>query len=147
MRKPPVVEVSAEKQELRRRLALSNRPRLNVGLKQLDQVSSVLANSGGDRKRFIKDPTAYLQSQSVPVSSCDFVQTTDRRAAQTSEVCAVFVVCTSYVNVQQDVSIYCVMDCNFMIFSRVYTSVIGFELQDAGIASNFDYLQPGGQVL
>ena len=71
MRKLPVLQADeAAKLELRARLSLATRPRLNVELGRMDRVSSLLASSSSERARFIEDPTAYLREQSLPVSAC-----------------------------------------------------------------------------
>jgi hypothetical protein len=73
MRKLSVMpqDKSLAKQELRRRIALSNRPHLKVGMARLGAVSSVLARSGPDRAQFMENPTWYLKGQALPVSSCN----------------------------------------------------------------------------
>ena len=143
---PATKHEGAEKQELQRRIAFANRPRLNVTQKRLDEVSSALAKSSNDRKRFVQDPTAYLQSQSLPVSSCDFVQPSNG-VAQTSEVCTMMILLNCFVTMEvqmrQQVSIWCVIDCGTFVVARV----IGYETQEFGMASNFDHSQQGTQVL
>ena len=127
-----------EKQELQRRIALSNRPRLDVTQKRLDEVSTALAKSSDDRTRFIQDPTAYLQSQSLPVSSCDFAKTNG--VAQTSEICTMMILLNCFVTMETQTSIY--------VYVRVYVAVIGYEMdRTLGVASNFDYLHQGAGVL
>ncbi|HKP71565.1 MAG TPA: hypothetical protein VJT82_01425 [Pyrinomonadaceae bacterium] len=132
---------STEKQELHRRIALSNRPRLDVTQKRLDEVSAALAENSDHRARFVNDPTAYLQSQSLPVSSCAFAKTNDN-VAQTSEVCSVFVYCGTYVNVdvRQMSCMYIALDCAPL--SRIWALVIGVELmEDVPMALNSGWTQ------
>lgn len=143
---PLTKQEGAEKQELQRRIAFANRPRLNVTQKRLDEVSAALAKSSDDRAQFVEDPTAYLQSQSLPVSSCDFAKTNER-VAQTSEICAsaVYVILNCFVTMeaQMQVSIWCVMDCGAFVLARV----IGYEMQQMGFADNSVNSQQAAQVL
>ncbi|HKP71566.1 MAG TPA: hypothetical protein VJT82_01430 [Pyrinomonadaceae bacterium] len=97
MKKLPVIQDVTAKQELHSRIALSNRPRLNITQKRLDEVSAALATSNRDRTQFAQDPTAYLRAQSLPVSSCSLVEPGNNAAPQTSEVATVTaaICCTS----------------------------------------------------
>jgi hypothetical protein len=91
MRKLPVLQNDSDStRNLRHRIALSNRPRMGVGLKRLDDVSSSLAKNNQNRTRFVQNPAAYLQAQSLPVSSCNLVQGS---LAQTTEACTVNLFC------------------------------------------------------
>ncbi|HKP73329.1 MAG TPA: hypothetical protein VJT82_10360 [Pyrinomonadaceae bacterium] len=94
MRKVPETNKadSPAERELRRRIDLSNRPRLKVGIERIDEVASALARSSADRVRFTEDPTSYLQAQALPVSSCTLVYASP---ASTSEVCSVNVACNA----------------------------------------------------
>jgi hypothetical protein len=65
---------SPANQELRRRIALSNRPHLKIGIDRLDSVSVALASSESDRAQFNANPTRYLKGQALPVSSCNFTK-------------------------------------------------------------------------
>ena len=78
--------------DLRRRIALSNRARLSVGPAKLETVTAGLAASRRERARFIKDPTAYLKANALPVSSCRLVRPSERRA-QTSEIISTYINC------------------------------------------------------
>ena len=78
--------------DLRRRIALSNRTRLSVGPAKLESITSTLASSRSERTRFIEDPTAYLKANALPVSSCNLVQPSERRA-QTTEVLSNLTTC------------------------------------------------------
>lgn len=131
MRKLPVIpqNETPEQRKLRRRIALANRPRLDVGLARLDEVSSVLAKNGDDRSRFIQNPTSYLQAQALPVSSCNLVQASP---ARTSEVCSVVVACNvnSAVNVNVGININVGMNMNIVTSIYVYTSVRFFGYQE-----------------
>ena len=93
MKKLPVIrlnETTAEKRELRQRITLANRPRLDVGLRRLDEVAARLAGNGGERRHFAQDPTGYLRAQALPVTSCRLVSS---RAPQTAEACSVNTAC------------------------------------------------------
>ena len=81
---------SQARRELRQRIELASRPRLDVGLRRLDEVAAAVAANRGDRAQFISDPTGYLRGQALPVTSCNFVTSPHRAAEQTSEVCSVF---------------------------------------------------------
>lgn len=112
---------------LQRRINLSNRPRLNVGIKRLDEVSSTLAHSGADRARFTEDPTRYLQAQSVPVSSCELVKTSGRAMPQqTSEVSSVTAVICCTMTSQQSACSDTTAGC--MVIESIAVYVIGPRL-------------------
>ena len=81
---------SQARRELRQRIELASRPRLDVGLRRLDQVAARLAGNSVERRHFAQDPTAYLRAQALPVSSCRLVSS---RAAQTAEACSVNATC------------------------------------------------------
>jgi hypothetical protein len=136
---------SVAKQELRRRIALSNRSRLNIGRERVEEVTSVLASNRSDRARFMDNPTSYLQEQSLPVSSCAFVRTAGRISA-TSELCAVFVAsdCRIVSQIDQSACIMFLLDC--VITSQIRALVIGVEVQDNIYSNNFDFEQ-GSAVL
>ena len=146
MRKLPDIhrDNSAAKQELRRRIALSNRPRLNVGSDRVEAVTSVLAGNRSDRVRFINNPTSYLQEQSLPVSSCAFVKSAPRLSA-TSEVCSAFVVCdfAVAVRVNQASCIMFMLDC--VVMNEIRALVIGV-VQDNIYANSVPFEQ-GSAVL
>lgn len=117
MRKLPVLQADeVAKLELRGRLSLKTRPRLNVELGRMDSVSSMLASSSSERARFIKNPTAYLREQSLPVSACHPVAAAP---AQTSEVCTVNLVCNA--NVVANTNVWVAV--NVFSLMNVYTRV------------------------
>jgi len=81
----PVLDLGEiERREMRSRISLANRPRLNVGGERLSQVAHNLSTRSSDRARFVSDPTAYLKEHSVNVSSCRLVEGV---VTQPTEVC------------------------------------------------------------
>ncbi|HKP71516.1 MAG TPA: hypothetical protein VJT82_01180 [Pyrinomonadaceae bacterium] len=123
MRKLPVVQADgAEKQELQRRIAFANRPHLNITQQRLDEISTVLAKSNNNRARFLQDPTGYLKSQSVPVSSCKL---TADGMAQTSEVCSVNAVCNvnAFANVNVGTKVNVALAVNAFTIANVVNTV------------------------
>lgn len=126
MRKLPVLRADdAARRELRGRLSLSARPRLNVELGHLDRVSSLLASNSSERARFVQDPTAYLRAQSLPVSACHPVTAAP---AQTSEACTVNVAC----NVNFFININAVSNVNASVVANILTvlNIFGREITD-----------------
>lgn len=96
------------------RFILANRPRLNVAREQLDEIRTGLARSRRNRTHFIEDPTSYLQAQSLPVTSCTFVQTTEaaRNFQQVPIIMTTsYIVAAAVVKVDMD----CLLDCHMMI--------------------------------
>jgi hypothetical protein len=136
---------SAAKQELRRRIALSNRPRLNIGRDRVDAVSSVLARNKSDRAQFMENPTSYLQEQAMPVSSCAFVKTA-KSMPRTSELCSAIVAFDScaIVATNERVCIAFLLDC--VSTSSIRALLIGVEVQDNIYSNNFNFEQ-GSAVL
>ena len=56
-----------EKHELSERIELKRRPRIGIGIGQLDAVSARLSASGIERERFLDDPRSYLQEQRISI--------------------------------------------------------------------------------
>jgi hypothetical protein len=140
MRKLPVMpqDNSAAKQELRRRIALSNRSRLNVGREKLDAVASRLARNNADRVQFVDNPNSYLQQHALPVASWNFTTAANKTVAQTSEVCVV----SSCLNVvSRFTSEICVVtDCAitsvWVAAAKVGGLLIGVDLEDQAFAQS-----------
>ena len=137
------------KQELRQRIALSNRPRLNIGMAQLDTVALALASSKSNRRQFIDDPTSYLQEQDLPVSSCSLVRGGVTNAHQTSEVVSVVMDACANATCQLTQIFSVVLDFCFAaacrLESRSVIYVIGIEPEDQ-LSDNVD-LERGSPVL
>ena len=133
MRELPVMppDNTPGKQELRQRIALSNRPHLKIGMDRLDAVSSVLARSESDRTQFVENPTSYLQGQALPVSSCNFARPVVYHGApQTTEL------------VSQGACIAFLLDCvlDSQIRALLRALVIGVDVTDPILASDdFDF--------
>lgn len=124
MKNLPVVDLKdAQRRALRERLNLNNRPSLGARGQQLQGVSKTLASSSRARADFIANPTAFLNAQQVPVSSCTLVTA---KAGQTSEACTVNVVCL--VNVGAAINV--VVAVNFYAYVFVRTRVYGYEEEE-----------------
>ena len=128
-------------QELRQRIALSNRSRLKIGRDRLDGIASALAASRSDRAQFIADPTSYLRGQALPVASCQFTKPAVAKPQQTAEVISSFI----YVTVEN----YACMifsvgpDC----MTRVVTVLIGAEVSEKSFGpAGFDWSE-GSEVV
>ena len=135
------------KQGLPRRIALSNRPRLNIDLHRVDAISAVLVASPCDRARFMENPTSYLQGQSMPVVSCTVTKPAIKRVPQTSELLSAVICCTSLM--KADASQYACVDVDTTVYctSLVTIWVIGAELRnEPNLARNFDWRQ-GSEAL
>ena len=147
----------AEKQELQRRIAFANRPHLNITQQRLDEISTVLARSNNNRTRFLQDPTGYLQSQSIPVSSCKL---TVDAPAQTSEVCSVNAVCNAnaFANVNVGTKVNVALAVNAFTLANVVNTVYvynkvhlwGYEMDmilEESMVSNENYSPYSGGIL
>jgi hypothetical protein len=62
-----------ERNGLMSRIALSNRPSLDVDLEYIDAIAADLATDDKKRKIFVDDPTAYLSMRDLPISDCRLV--------------------------------------------------------------------------
>ena len=98
MRNLPVISVidkqQLEKQALLEMIGLERRPRLDIGLSEIERIAQRLASNGAERVRFVTDPTFYLKENAIPVSNCKF---SVQDMPSTSEACTVFAVCVAAV--------------------------------------------------
>jgi len=148
-------EESRKPNDLRHRIALSNRTRLPVGPAKLEAVAANLARSRSERAHFLDDPTAYLKANALPVSSCSLARPLDR-PAQTSETVAAVVVCNATLLtcgplMIMDACAFVTCDINMFVVALV----IGYEAsnhfaeapEEPKIASSDDLFHPGHSSL
>ena len=131
-------EASPAKQELRHRIALSNRSRLTIGRERLDGIAAVLAGSKSDRTQFMDNPTSYLRGQSLPIESCKLVVgTRRRRRPQTAELVSAEVNCCvdAYCDSDADVTSY--IDCIIVILCSLRIIIVASGI--GPLAQNFDF--------
>ena len=144
MKNLPVVDLqAAQRQALRERINLNNRPSLGARGQQLKAVSKTLASDSQARADIISNPTAFLNSQQVPVSSCNLVTA---KQGQTSEACTVNVLCL--VNVGAAINV--VAAVNFYVYVFVSTKVYGYEedvILEESMVFNHSPLNYGSAVL
>jgi hypothetical protein len=81
-----------ERKELMGRIALSNRPSLDIDLEYIDAIAADLATDSRKRQVFVDDPTAYLSMRDLPISDCRLVASD---VSMTSEACSMVVVCNA----------------------------------------------------
>ncbi len=145
MKNLPIIDpAEAQKRELRARLSLGNRPSLGARGSQLRAVSKTLSSSSSARENFLADPAAFLNSHSVPVSSCSLVAA---KQGQTSEACTVNVLCL--VNVGAAINV--ALAVNFYAYVFVKTKVYGYEediaIEEGPVAFNRNPLSYNSAVL
>jgi hypothetical protein len=99
-----------ERKELMGRIALSNRPSLDIDLEYIDAIAADLATDSRKRQVFVDDPTAYLSMRDLPISDCRLVASD---VSMTSEACSVAVLCNANaivnVNIQACYAVNCVV--------------------------------------
>lgn len=89
---PILLTDGIERKELMGRIALSNRPSLDIDLEFIDTIAADLATDGRKRRIFVDDPTAYLNMRDLPISNCRLVASD---VSLTSEACTVNFVCNA----------------------------------------------------
>jgi hypothetical protein len=126
---------SPAKQELRQRIALSNRSSLSVGREKLDAVASLLARNNVDRVQFVDNPTSYLQQHRLPVASCNFTAAVNKTAAQTSEIVACVI--NACVTSQICILVNCVVTNMIDSSAKVGGLLIGVDSGDQAFVQSF----------
>jgi hypothetical protein len=118
----------SEREELMGRIALSNRPALDIDLEFIDAIADDLALDGGKRKIFVADPTAYLSMRDLPITDCRLVASD---VSLTSEACTANVVCNVNavtkveISTQSSQTLFCVLDCHAVATSAIPAASYG----------------------
>ena len=97
----PMYKPEIANQELLERVALRNRPSLSHDNQRLRTVSENLAADANARRRFLRNPSAYLSSQGVAIGRATLVA--ESRGRRTSEEIALLVEGFLIVGVCQDI--------------------------------------------
>ena len=88
MELPIIPDENVQRERIRRRLSLNNRPSLSVDSDRLKALSLSLSSSSEERVRFVSNPTTYLNEHDIRVTDAMLIE----NSQPTSETAAAAVV-------------------------------------------------------
>ena len=125
MELPIIPDESVQRERLRRKLSLNNRPSLKVGSDRLKALSLSLSSSSEERTRFVSNPVTYLDEHDIQVEDVTLIpngQPTSESAV-TVAVLAVFVAVTVIAAVNAGVTVNVATSVNVSAVAAVAVSV------------------------